>query len=111
MRSPCRCRSIPTSKKKRTAVENLDIISANAGSNALEAALIDHVQTTALAGATGLELLEMGASRIQVDDKKIINCHADLNQLVPFKYEWAWKNITMRVPTIGCPTKLICLRT
>jgi len=22
--------------------------------------------------------------------KKIINCHADLNQLVPFKYEWAW---------------------
>ena len=33
----------------------------------------------------------MGAQRIRVDDKKIINCHADLNQLVPFKYEWAWK--------------------
>ncbi len=33
----------------------------------------------------------MGAARIRVDDKKIINCHADLNQLVPFKYEWAWK--------------------
>src|SRR5471032_435326 len=30
-------------------------------------------------------------SRIQVDEKKIINCRADLNQLVPFKYEWAWK--------------------
>ena len=43
------------------------------------------------AGATGLEALEMGARRIQVDDKKIINCRADLNQLVPFKYEWAWK--------------------
>ena len=43
------------------------------------------------AGATGLESLEMGARRIQVDDKKIINCRADLNQLVPFKYEWAWK--------------------
>src|SRR5689334_21162635 len=42
-------------------------------------------------GATGLESLEMGARRIQVDDKKIINCRADLNQLVPFKYEWAWK--------------------
>ena len=41
-------------------------------------------------GATGLEALEMGAARIQVDDKKIINCRADLNQLVPFKYEWAW---------------------
>ncbi|WP_100622676.1 ribonucleotide-diphosphate reductase subunit beta [Candidatus Coxiella mudrowiae] len=42
-------------------------------------------------GATGLEQLEMGASRIQVDDKKIINCRADLNQLVPFKYKWAWQ--------------------
>lgn len=28
--------------------------------------------------------------RIRVDDKRIINCHADLNQLVPFKYQWAW---------------------
>jgi ribonucleoside-diphosphate reductase beta chain len=33
----------------------------------------------------------MGAARIQVDDKKIINCRADLNQLVPFKYKWAWQ--------------------
>jgi ribonucleoside-diphosphate reductase beta chain len=40
---------------------------------------------------TGLEKIEMGASRIQVDDKKIINCRADLNQLVPFKYDWAWQ--------------------
>ncbi len=31
------------------------------------------------------------AARIRVDDKRIINCQADLNQLVPFKYEWAWK--------------------
>ena len=43
------------------------------------------------AGATGLDEVEMGASRIQVDDKKIINCKADLNQLVPFKYKWAWE--------------------
>lgn len=42
-------------------------------------------------GTTGLEQLEMGAARIQVDDKKIINCRADLNQLVPFKYTWAWQ--------------------
>lgn len=42
------------------------------------------------AGATGLENLQMGADRIQVDDKRIINCRADLNQLVPFKYTWAW---------------------
>lgn len=41
-------------------------------------------------GVTGLETLDMGAARIQVDEKKIINCRADLNQLVPFKYTWAW---------------------
>lgn len=40
---------------------------------------------------TGLEDVELGARRIQVDDKKIINCRADLNQLVPFKYKWAWE--------------------
>ena len=28
--------------------------------------------------------------RISVEDKRIINCKADVNQLVPFKYKWAW---------------------
>ncbi|MHA3104291.1 ribonucleotide-diphosphate reductase subunit beta [Acinetobacter sp. ANC 3791] len=37
------------------------------------------------------EDLGTGAGRVQVDDKAMINCRADLNQLVPFKYEWAWQ--------------------
>ncbi|WP_295412861.1 hypothetical protein [uncultured Thiodictyon sp.] len=41
--------------------------------------------TEATGGASGLESLEMGAGRVRVDDKRIINCRADLNQLVPFK--------------------------
>lgn len=41
-------------------------------------------------GLTGYEDIVTGAGRIEVDDKKIINCRADLNQLVPFKYDWAW---------------------
>jgi len=41
--------------------------------------------------APGLEELEMGASRVSVDEKAMINCRADLNQLVPFKYDWAWQ--------------------
>jgi ribonucleoside-diphosphate reductase beta chain len=45
----------------------------------------------AAGGATGLEDIEMGAGRVRVDDKRIINCRADLNQLVPFKYDWAWQ--------------------
>ena len=39
----------------------------------------------------GLADLEGEAARVQVDDKRMINCRADLNQLVPFKYEWAWQ--------------------
>jgi len=41
--------------------------------------------------APGLEELEIGAARISVDEKAMINCRADLNQLVPFKYDWAWQ--------------------
>tara|TARA_R100000005_G_scaffold86601_1_gene55533 strand:+ start:436 stop:1671 length:1236 start_codon:yes stop_codon:yes gene_type:complete len=45
----------------------------------------------ALDVAPGLEELEMGAARVSVDEKAMINCRADLNQLVPFKYDWAWQ--------------------
>ncbi len=39
----------------------------------------------------GLDDLEGMSGRVQVDDKQMINCRADLNQLVPFKYDWAWQ--------------------
>src|SRR4051812_15759107 len=29
--------------------------------------------------------------RIKIEDKQIINSKADVNQLVPFKYKWAWE--------------------
>ncbi len=29
--------------------------------------------------------------RIRVEDKRVINGDADVNQLVPFKYKWAWE--------------------
>jgi len=41
--------------------------------------------------SAAVEELEMGASRVSVDEKAMINCRADLNQLVPFKYDWAWQ--------------------
>ena len=37
------------------------------------------------------ELDEMMSGRVQVDQKMMINCKADLDQLVPFKYDWAWQ--------------------
>ena len=39
----------------------------------------------------GLDDLEGSAARVQVGDKQMINARADLNQLVPFKYDWAWQ--------------------
>ncbi|MFB8828277.1 ribonucleotide-diphosphate reductase subunit beta [Azotobacter sp. CWF10] len=39
----------------------------------------------------GLEDLEGASARVRVDEKRMINCRADLNQLVPFKYDWAWQ--------------------
>ena len=41
--------------------------------------------------STGIDELEGSAVRVKVDDKRMINCRADLNQLVPFKYDWAWQ--------------------
>jgi ribonucleoside-diphosphate reductase beta chain len=63
---------------------------------AVSTAATDQVRAAAdaianLDATPGLEELEIGASRISVDEKAMINCRADLNQLVPFKYDWAWQ--------------------
>ena len=34
---------------------------------------------------------DISMRRVSVEDKKIINCKSDVNQLVPFKYKWAWE--------------------
>ena len=35
--------------------------------------------------------LEGASARVDVSEKKMINSRADVNQLVPFKYDWAWQ--------------------
>ena len=73
-----------------TASEEVDNTTrATAGGSRAEMAkeAIKNIDETA-----GIEELdEMMGSRVQVDDKMMINCNADLNQLVPFKYDWAWQ--------------------
>jgi ribonucleoside-diphosphate reductase beta chain len=34
--------------------------------------------------------IHMSSGRVRVEDKRVINGAADVNQLVPFKYKWAW---------------------
>jgi ribonucleoside-diphosphate reductase beta chain len=33
---------------------------------------------------------QVSSSRVNADDKRIINAKTDVNQLGPFKYKWAW---------------------
>jgi ribonucleoside-diphosphate reductase beta chain len=40
--------------------------------------------------ATGLGSVEAGAGRVDVSEKRMINGRADVNQLLPMKYTWAW---------------------
>ena len=50
------------------------------------------VEETAEAVETQVAAIEADSrERVTVDQKAMINCRADLNQLVPFKYAWAWQ--------------------
>jgi ribonucleoside-diphosphate reductase beta chain len=73
----------PAATKPSTKVADPVAASDNV---AKAAASVEHIDV-----APGLEELEMGAARVSVDEKAMINCRADLNQLVPFKYDWAWQ--------------------
>ena len=66
----------------------LDASEEKKNADALQKAIGD---LEALNVEVGLEELEGSANRVAVDDKRMINCRADLNQLVPFKYDWAWQ--------------------
>jgi len=68
--------------------EKLDAADAEANNKALARAISDLENLDVQAG---IEELEGTAARVKVDDKRMINCRADLNQLVPFKYDWAWQ--------------------
>jgi len=50
----------------------------------------DNAEVVAAAKHDDYTIASPSVGRIRVEDKKIINCSADVNQLVPFKYKWAW---------------------
>ena len=55
------------------------------------AAPVVEAPVAATPAAPVAEVSTESAERVTVDQKAMINCRADLNQLVPFKYEWAWQ--------------------
>ena len=77
-----------TTQEKEEATE---VVSSSIIVEAGERAKLAKEAIEKLDTAEGEEELEGQSGRVQVDDKKMINCRADLNQLVPFKYDWAWQ--------------------
>lgn len=85
----------------QTGDMSLDALNRVGGDAALEARAVDANDSDAVARAKkaldaldiqeGLDELEGESARVHVGDKQMINARADLNQLVPFKYDWAWQ--------------------
>ena len=73
-----------TTQEKEEATE---VVSSTTIVEAGERAKLAKEAIEKLDTAEGEEELEGQSGRVQVDDKKMINCRADLNQLVPFKYD------------------------
>ncbi len=55
---------------------------------------------------TGLGEIERNARRVQVDDKSMINARADVNQLLPLKYHWAWEKYLAGCNNHWMPTEV-----
>jgi ribonucleoside-diphosphate reductase beta chain len=60
------------------------------------------------ANADGHEPGEIASSagRVRVDDKAMINCRADVNQLLPLKYRWAWEKYLSGCNNHWMPTEV-----
>lgn len=56
--------------------------------------------------STGLGKIARGAARVRVDDKAMINCRADVNQLLPLKYRWAWDKYLSGCNNHWMPTEI-----
>jgi len=71
-----------------TATKAPEAVSTPSDNPALERA---RAAILAMDASDGEAELDGISARVRVDEKRMINCRADLNQLVPFKYEWAWQ--------------------
>ncbi len=56
--------------------------------------------------ATGLGAIDRSAGRVSVDDKAMINCRADVNQLLPLRYHWAWEKYLAGCNNHWMPTEV-----
>ncbi len=58
------------------------------GSGAARLRVVDFPSTPA---SVEVDRADTAYRRVRIEDKRVINGKADVNQLVPFKYKWAWE--------------------
>ena len=58
------------------------------------------------ADTTGLGAIDHGGRRVSVDDKAMLNARADVNQLLPLKYHWAWEKYLAGCSNHWMPTEV-----
>src|SRR5690606_1345033 len=56
--------------------------------------------------STGLGEIARDAARVNVSDKAMINARADVNQLLPLKYHWAWDKYLAGCNNHSMPTEV-----
>jgi ribonucleoside-diphosphate reductase beta chain len=55
---------------------------------------------------TGLGTIDRNGTRVSIDQKAMINCRADVNQLLPLKYKWAWEKYLAGCNNHWMPTEV-----
>ncbi|MBV8925516.1 MAG: ribonucleotide-diphosphate reductase subunit beta [Bradyrhizobium sp.] len=54
----------------------------------------------------GLGSIDRHGGRVSADEKRMINCRADVNQLLPLKYKWAWEKYLAACNNHWMPTEV-----
>jgi ribonucleoside-diphosphate reductase beta chain len=65
-----------------------------------------HTPASQATRTAGLGAIERAGARVRVDDKAMINARADVNQLLPLKYRWAWDRYLAACNNHWMPTEV-----
>ena len=80
---------VPSARPSLAAISPTASLPAQASAQSNAAA--DVTASVLALAPTAVNVGSNNIERVTVDQKRMINCRADLNQLVPFKYQWAWQ--------------------
>src|SRR5690606_34703292 len=64
------------------------------------------VKPTSGTAMTGLGAIDRRAGRVEVGEKSMLNARADVNQLLPMKYGWAWQKYLAGCANHWMPTEV-----